>query len=98
MAYRQGGGKRRRDAIEPAIIAALEQAGCQVLQLHGAGVPDLLVQVPEHWRLPWASWVPLEVKSPGGRLTRAQFEIGMRYPIVRSVNDVLALFGVSPWR
>lgn len=37
----------RRDVTEPAIIAALQKAGCQVQQLSAKDIPDLLVCLPE---------------------------------------------------
>lgn len=51
---------RKVDAAQPAIVAALEAAGCKVLDLSwcGRGVPDLHVVCPRgflHW---------LEVKTP----------------------------------
>ncbi len=56
---------KRRDANEPAVIAALEAAGAAVQQLDGDGLPDLLVS----WR---GVLTLLEVKDhDGGVATRS---------------------------
>jgi hypothetical protein len=91
MTYRRGGGGKRRDALEPCVIEALEEVGVTCLQLHGRGNPDLLT---------WSRgvWLPLEVKSgKAGTLTEAQEQSQQKapYPIVRSVAEALALFGVT---
>lgn len=55
----------RRDANEPAIVAALEHEGCFVTRL---SLPlDLLVWTPFLER-----WVLLEVKVPGKKLRKSQ--------------------------
>jgi hypothetical protein len=57
---------QKRDAIEPAIIAALSKRGIEVHQLPGGnGKPDLLCYDPASDR-----WMPGEVKS-GQRRKRA---------------------------
>ena len=84
------GQSRKRDALEPHIVDALEQIGVTVFRISGAGCPDLLC----HAR---GVWLPVEVKSgKAGRLTPAQENARLRaaYPVVRSVADALALFGV----
>jgi len=57
---------KRSDANQPEIVAALRAAGRYVIDLHevGKGVPDLLV-ICTDGRL-----VLLEVKTPGGKLTK----------------------------
>lgn len=76
----------KRDSTEPAIIDALQRAGCLVQPLSQDGVPDLLVRGPKGWAL-------LEVKAPGGRLTRAQVQWRQTFgtvPIVQTPEDALA--------
>jgi hypothetical protein len=75
----------KRDATEPAIIDALQRAGCRVQPLSQDGVPDLLVRGPKGWAL-------LEVKSPGGRLTPAQRQWRQTYgvvPIVQTPDEAI---------
>jgi hypothetical protein len=42
-------------------------------------------------------WLPVEVKRPGGILTPLQAELRDRayFPVVSSVDEALALFGVQ---
>jgi Holliday junction resolvase len=88
---RRVGQTRRRDANERNIIVALEQIGVIVLPVSGPGCPDLLCYCPRE-----ARWLPIEVKGPSGKLTRAQVNVRRvaAYPVVRSVEEALALFGV----
>ena len=79
---RRGGAKKRRDVSEAAIVQALRACGAFVQQISGDGCPDLLVG----WR---GTWMPLEVKSARGTVRPNQ----TRYPIVRTVDEALALFG-----
>lgn len=77
----------KRDAAEPAIIAALEKAGCLVKQ--GNWV-DLVVQRAG------TVWL-LEVKSHGGTLTGAQKALiagGWEVRIVRSAQEALKAVGL----
>lgn len=74
-------------------MTALRAAGWVVLQVSGAGLPDLLVAKD-------GRWLALEVKSPGGHLTEAQVEtfdvlgaVGVRVPIVTSPAEALAAVG-----
>lgn len=89
MSFLCGGAKRRRDAIEPAIVEALKALGATVIQLSGrAPVPDLLVGFR-------GQWFPMEVKSgASAKLTTAQLAAagnGQQQPIiVRSVEDAIA--------
>ena len=81
--FRKGGAGTRRDAVEPAIIAALRTQGIQVWQVSGRGLPDLLC-----WT--GARWVPLEVKTGvKGRLSAVQAQQQAPWEIVRSVEEAL---------
>jgi hypothetical protein len=55
----------KRDAVEPAIVTALELAGWTVVKVSDKGFPDLCCFRKGEARF-------LEVKSPGGTLTPAQ--------------------------
>ena len=57
--------KKRRDKNEREIISALRAAGYSVAQLHGDGIPDLLVGKDDK------NWL-FEVKSESGKLTDSQ--------------------------
>lgn len=81
---RRGAGGKRRDASEAAIVAALRDLGCQVWYVSGAGLPDLLILAPG----PSHRWVPLEVKSAGGRKTTLQADIP--WPVVRTPDEAIA--------
>lgn len=80
--FRRGGGRKRRDANEPQIIAALRSIGCQVWQVSGAGLPDLLV-------LCRGQYHALEVKTTTGKLTKVQAQQANPWPIVRSVDEAM---------
>jgi hypothetical protein len=80
------GQARRRDSNEPAIVAALRAVGAQVEQVSGPGAPDLVITF--HSRS-----YAVEVKSLTGRRTPAQTVT--RYPIVRTVDEALAILGVA---
>ena len=76
----------RRDGNEPAIVAAMRNAGLKVFYTNELG--DLLVQlgtdevITELW----------ECKLPSGKLTPAQCRLrqaGLRARTVRSVDDAL---------
>ena len=75
----------KRDAVEPSIVGALRRYGVLVWHLSGPGQPDLLTCYR-------GRWLPLEVKSARGRLTARQQ--GIRWPVVRSVEDALIAIGV----
>jgi len=85
MTFRRGGAGRRRDAIEPELVAALTSAGVQVWHLHGAGLPDLLCYFRHHF-------MPLEVKSARGTLT--VWQEGAPWPVVRSTDEAFAVLGI----
>ena len=79
----------KRDANEAAIVAALERIGCVVRRVNQDGLPDLLVARG-------GVWMPIEVKEPKGKLTRAQAHL-MRvapFPVVSSVVDAVKLWGI----
>ena len=87
MSFYRGGAGKRRDALEPELIAALHAAGVQTWQLHGTGLPDLLC-------LFRSRFYALEVKSsPSAKLTEAQQHCP--WPVVRSVPDAFASLGIS---
>lgn len=83
---RRGGAGKRRDASEGPIADALRGLGCEITYLNGFGCPDLLV------RSPGGRWVPLEVKSPKGRMQPSQARIA--WPVVRTPEQAIeAVFG-----
>lgn len=92
---RRGGGGKRRDGVENAVVAALRQLGCSVERLTGVGVPDLLV-------CRGGALVALaEVKSDSGKLTPAQvaWRAQHRGPapvILRCVPDAIHLVQYGP--
>lgn len=81
------GQARKRDAGEAAIVQALEAVGVTVYRISGSGLPDLLC---EHRGV----WLPLEVKSEKGKLTREQAEAFLKSPfaIVRTPEQALSYF------
>ena len=83
MTFYRGGARRRRDAIEPAIIEALRGIGAQTWQIGGRGLPDLLV---------WYRHRPivLEVKSGNARMSAVQASAQAPWPVVRSVAEAVA--------
>lgn len=81
--FRRGGGRKRRDSNERPIIDALRAAGCEVWQVGGAGLPDLLVRTRA------GDYVPLEVKTRTGRLTKVQAQQAAPWAVVRSVDEAL---------
>jgi hypothetical protein len=85
----------RRDNNEATIVDALEAIGIVVHRLSAPGLPDLLTYNPRAIRA--ARWLPIEVKQPGEGLTIPQQVTALYspYPIVSSVAEALALFGVQ---
>ena len=81
---RRGGGKKRRDSSEPAIVHALRAVGGFVRQCHGDGAPDLIVRLR-------GKWLPIECKSDSGKIRKGQEE----YPIARTAAEALALWGIK---
>ena len=84
----------QRDANEPEIVRALEQAGCSVIRLNTPA--DLLVgrTTPQGKRT-----YLIEVKSANGTLTRDQDTFTDlwrgQFSVVRSVEDALIAVGVA---
>lgn len=83
------------DHNQAEIVAALRDAGHQVVTLHGVGggFPDLIVARGGR------CWL-VEVKTRGGRLTPAQVKFfeqwqGPPIRIVRTVDEALEAVGVS---
>jgi Holliday junction resolvase len=81
----------KRDGNERAIIESLEDEGCKVMQISGAGLPDLAVYRPET-----ALLVFLEVKQRKGKLTDPQRKKFEGWPIViaRTPEAALAAMGI----
>lgn len=89
----------RRDGNEPFVIAALEAAGCQVLQLSIKGAPDLLV-------LRYGQLTLIEIKDGAKALSRqkltshqATWHARWRdapLAILRSVEDALRWLRSTP--
>lgn len=81
----------RRDRNEGPIVDALRACGVKTWRVSGEGLPDLLCCYR-------GVWLPLEVKSEGGKLTEAQVAAFMESPfaIVRTVDQALAYFGIRP--
>lgn len=83
MAFRRGGGGRRRDANEPALIAGWKAIGAQVWQVNGGeGLPDVLVRFRGVLHA-------FEIKTATGKLKPKQGE----FPIIRSMEDGLQAIG-----
>lgn len=84
------GQVRKRDSNEPAIRKALSQIGVQTFPQSGEGTPDLLTFTRGCWGV-------LEVKMPGEKLTQKQQQVYATapFPIVESVAEALAVFGVK---
>jgi hypothetical protein len=94
MAFRRGGAKKRRDRIEPDVVAHLRAFGATVIQLSGcAPVPDLLVGFRGRWHA-------LEVKSGHkAGFTEAQRDAmvnaTMAPTVVRSVDEAILAIGAG---
>ena len=81
----------RRDSVEPSIVSALQDVGAVVWRL---GAPcDLAVAFRGRWYM-------LEVKSPKGRLTKAQiadraraYAVGCKIPVITSPMEALEAIG-----
>jgi hypothetical protein len=84
----------RRDANQPAIVAALRAAGVTVIEMGGVGdgVPDLLAYRRSHGLMRW-----LEIKMPGGKLTKAQEKFHALVPVwvVHTADEALAACGIE---
>jgi hypothetical protein len=66
---------QRRDLTEVAIIEALERMGYQAERMYVPCPFDLLVSRPPN---PWR--IPMECKSPGGKVSEDQAEYFARFP------------------
>lgn len=86
---------RRRDENESEIVAALQSIGIAVWRNSSIGQPDL--NTYDRWAIRRRGWLPIEVKRPGGKLTKEQQAVydEAPFPVVESVAEALALFGVS---
>lgn len=85
------GQARKRDANEPAIVAALERVGAGVVRINAVGMADLLVL----WR---GDLFLMEIKQRRGRVTKAQALFAQQgWPawLVRSPEDALRVIGVE---
>lgn len=88
--FKKGGAGKKRDALEPAVIQALKAYGCEVWQINGRALPDLLVKRR-------GTFYALGVKSgEKSRLTAAERAGKASWPLVRSVDDALREVGVWP--
>ena len=72
---RRVGQTRKRDTAEGPIVDALRQVGAMVLRVSGPGCPDLLVGFR-------GRWIPIEVKTGKGRLTKAQEATNQAMPFI----------------
>jgi hypothetical protein len=84
MAFRRGGGGKRRDANEPAIREALHAVGAETWQVSGDGLPDLIVFFRERFYCP-------EIKTATGRMRKSQG----KFPVWRSVDEALHAIGAT---
>lgn len=82
MAFRRGGGGRRRDAAEKPIVQAVRAFGAECWQIGGTGLPDLLIRFRGVLHAG-------EVKSDGGTETENQGA----FPIWRTPEQVLREIG-----
>lgn len=93
---RRGGGGRRRDISEKAIIQVLRQLGVIVIQITGAGIPDLLCY-HVHTGL-----FLLEAKTGKGKLTPGQALTAHAVPfrIARTTDDAVDAYlaEVKKWQ
>jgi hypothetical protein len=79
---------QRRDISEVGIIEALERDGCTVERMYVPCPFDLLVSRPARSPLK----LPMECKTPGGRVSEEQAEYFALYPdlIVYTPADAIA--------
>jgi hypothetical protein len=87
----------KKDLNQAAIVAALRDTGNAVMVSNQEGWPDLYVHHRRFMFQGYWLWLPVEVKRPGGILTPLQAELRDRayFPVVSSVDEALALFGVQ---
>ena len=83
---------KRRDANEPAIVAALEKVGCKVVR---SDVVDLIVGRGKR------TWI-MEVKTDRGQLTPAQVRNFSDWPgqynVVRTPEEAVEIVGAGDER
>lgn len=87
MTFYKGGARKRRDANEREIIDVLESVGCQVWQISGRAVPDLLVYRD-------GQFFPMEVKTAKGKQKPSQ--VGTPWPIVRDSEQAVRVVNGLP--
>jgi hypothetical protein len=77
---------QRRDLSEVGIIEALEQMGYQVERMYVPCPFDLLVSRPN-----FPQRIPMECKTPGGKVSEAQADYFLRWPdlIVYTPDDAV---------
>lgn len=84
---------RRTDANQAEIVAALEKAGCSVLDTHtlSGGAWDIEVGYAGHN-------YPMEIKMPGGKLTPTEVAFHQSWHgtiyVVYSAEDALRVVGL----
>lgn len=87
MGFRRGGAGKRRDKIEPAVIKALRAVGCEVWQINGRALPDLLCKRR-------GVFYALGVKSgEKARLTPSEREKQPSWPLVTTPEQALQAIG-----
>lgn len=82
MAFRRGGGGRRRDIAERPILDAAADVGAESWQISGTGLPDVLLRFR-------GRFFAAEIKSDGGKETVNQGA----FPIWRTPDDMLKAIG-----
>lgn len=84
---RRVGQARRRDANEVEIVDGLRKCGVFVVQISGVNAPDILCAFG-------SKWMPFEIKTRTGKLTKLQVQqqAGRApYPVVRSCDEALKI-------
>ena len=85
---------KRTDSNQKEIVAGLRKVGVIVTDLHavGKGCPDILCS----WR---SRWLPMEIKSLGGKLSPDEVEWHNRQraicPVVFSLNEAFVALGIE---
>lgn len=80
--FKRGGGGRRRDANEPALIDGWKAIGAEVWQVGGQGLPDVLVRFRGVLHA-------FEIKTAVGKLTEHQGD----FPVIRTMDEALRAVG-----
>lgn len=81
---------RRTDNNQAEVMAGLRRHKASVSDTHdmGKGFPDILVQFHGHW-------VPMEIKSVGGCLTKAEWDwwrkMGVQPIVVHTVDEAISV-------